>query len=72
MRGGGDLHAVAGGTAAGILNPGEWAYVKFDVDNVAAGKGLTVKFWHEGGHPIVLMKKQVAPGGRACWTTRTC
>jgi len=47
---------VNGGTAAGILNPGEWAYVKFDVDNVAAGKGLTVRFWHEGGHPIVLMK----------------
>ena len=48
---------VNGGTAAGILDPGEWAYVKFDIDNVAAGKGLTIKFSHEGGHPIVLMKK---------------
>ena len=68
---------VNGGTAAGILDPGEWAYVKFDIDNVAAGKGLTVKFWHEGGHPIVLMKKSKIDNGRlmngrACWTTRTC
>ena len=28
--------SVDGGTAAGILNPGGWAYVKFDVDAAAA------------------------------------
>ena len=53
--------SVDGGTAAGILNPGGWAYVKFDVDAAAAGKGLTIKFWHEGGHPVVLMKKDGWP-----------
>lgn len=55
---------VNGGTAAGILDPGEWAYVKFDIDNVAAGKGLTIKFSHEGGHPIVLMKKSKIDNGQ--------
>ena len=53
--------SVDGGTAAGILNPGGWAYVKFDVDATAMGKNLTIKFWHEGGHPVVLMKKDGWP-----------
>ena len=52
---------VERGTAAGILIPGGWAYVKFDVDATAAGKNLTIKFWHEGGHPVVLMKKDGWP-----------
>ena len=37
------------------------AYVKFDVNATAAGKGLTIKFWLEGGHPVVLMEKDGWP-----------
>ena len=46
----------------GTLVPGEWAYVKFDVDRNVADAGITIRFTHDGiGHPILMLSAGVIP-----------
>lgn len=53
-------HSDAGGVS-GVLAPGDWAYVQFDVDGDVANAGVVVDFRHQGGHPVLLLSRGEIP-----------
>ena len=46
---------------SGRLEPGDWAYVRFEVDVGAANAGVAVEFRHRGGHPVLLLSRGEIP-----------
>lgn len=44
-------------TFSGQLQPGEWAYFSILPNDVAPSNNFSVKFLHDGGHPILLAKQ---------------
>eukprot|EP00740_Mantoniella_antarctica_P009749 CAMPEP_0181386778 /NCGR_PEP_ID=MMETSP1106-20121128/23335_1 /TAXON_ID=81844 /ORGANISM="Mantoniella antarctica, Strain SL-175" /LENGTH=921 /DNA_ID=CAMNT_0023507049 /DNA_START=232 /DNA_END=2997 /DNA_ORIENTATION=+ len=42
---------------AGTLQPGGWAYVKFNVPREVADAGISVTFQKDGGHPVLILRR---------------
>ena len=53
---------TGGSGVSGTLKPGEWAYVRFEVDRGIADSGITIRFSHDGGgHPVLMLSQGEIP-----------
>ena len=48
-------------STAGVIRPGGWAYVRFNVNNDVANAGVVVNFQKQGGHPVLILRQNDFP-----------
>lgn len=50
-----------GQPTGGTLQPGGWAYIRFAVTPEVAAAGVTVSLMKEGGHPVLILRREGFP-----------